>query len=78
MSSPAVTIIQDWPAVMGRTEASAYLGISETQLANLTRTYPDRLRTFNLLPGGDVKWSRETLDAYTRWREKLGYERRQA
>lgn len=76
MIEPVVTVIQSWPAVMTAKVAAAYLDVSVSHLTTLTRTYPDRLRTLNLNPGGDVRFSRETLDEFIRWRESVGYERR--
>lgn len=75
MPSPAITIVQDWPGVMGAEVASAYIGVSRSQFFKLVKLYPDRLRTYNLVPNGDVKWSRESLDSFRLWRESIGVER---
>ena len=76
MQPPNVSIVQGWPAVMGADVASSYLDVSRAQFLKLVKMYPDRLRTYNLIPNGDVKWSRETLDAFRVWREAIGVEKR--
>jgi hypothetical protein len=76
LPSPSLTVINEWPAVMGTADAAAYLGESTSQFTRLVRLYPNKLRTFNLLPNGEVKFRREDIDAYIEWRQSVGVERR--
>lgn len=75
LPSPAVTIVNEWPAVLGRHEAAAYVSQTPAQWERITRLYPDRLRTFNLLPNGETKWRRVDIDAFLDWRQSVGFER---
>lgn len=75
MTPHTVVHVQDWPAVMDRQTAAAYLGVSDSHFQTILKTYHDRVRAFNLLPNGDTKWSRDTLDAFVKWRESLGVEK---
>jgi hypothetical protein len=70
-----IVILKDWPAALGRTEASAYLGVSASHFRELCQTYPDKLRPLNYLPKGDAKWLRSELDSFLEWRKVVGMER---
>lgn len=64
------------PDVLKADEAAFLLGVKETAFRELCRTYPDRLRAFNLLPGGQRLWSRDDVLAFRDWRRTVGVEPR--
>lgn len=73
MSEPIV-LVKVWPEALGQKEAAICLGVSESQFKKLVRLYPDKLRPFNLLPKGDPRWLKRTLDEFLAWREVVGVE----
>lgn len=75
MIEPTLTVIQSWPSVLGAETASVYLGVSKSQFFKLVKMYPEKLRSYNLVPNGDAKWSRESLDEFRMWRESIGVEK---
>jgi len=68
--------LPDWPALMRRDVAAAYLGISEASFVRLTEAgeIPQGLAIFRAIPlpdGADrkrdeLRWAREQLDAFVR------------
>lgn len=77
MKEPTINVLSGWPASLCQEDAASYVGISRTQFVKICKLYPDKLRAFNLLGGGDPRWSRDAIDEFLLWRKSIGVEERQ-